>query len=76
MNMAVQTTKSNSAITLRLKQGVDSKGNDIVKTIKFSKVKVNSADEDVFDIANAVAGLLQYPVIQILRSDDSIITQE
>lgn len=75
MNMAVQTTKNSSAITLKIKQGVDAKGNDIVKSIKFSKVKVNAADEDVFAIASAVAGLLQYPVVQILRSDDSVIIQ-
>ncbi|MDT8719608.1 DUF1659 domain-containing protein [Clostridium sp. 19966] len=73
--MAVQTTKNSSAITLKIKQGVDAKGNDIVKSIKFSKVKVNAADEDVFAIASAVAGLLQYPVVQILRSDDSVIIQ-
>jgi hypothetical protein len=71
--MAVQSSVVKSALTLKYKEGVDLSGNDIVKAKKFSNVKTDAANADVYALAVALNPLIKYPVIDIVRSDDSIL---
>jgi hypothetical protein len=71
--MAVQSSVVKSALTLKYKEGVDLSGNDIIKGKKFSNVKTDAVDADVYALANAVTPLMKYPVIDVVRSDDSIL---
>ena len=71
--MAVESTLSKSALSLKYKEGVDTNGKDIIRTKKFSNVKVTAADQDIFDISDAFTSLMLYPVSEVLRSDDSML---
>ena len=71
--MAVESTLSKSALSLKYKEGVDTNGKDIIRTKKFSNVKVTAADQDIFDISDAFTSLMLYPVSEVLRSDDSLL---
>lgn len=71
--MAVQSTLAKSAVTLKYIAGVDEKGNDIIKTKKFSNLKVAAAAQDVYDAAQAMGPLMKYPVTEIIRTDDSVL---
>jgi hypothetical protein len=42
--MAVQSNQVNSALTIKCKDGVNSKGVDIIKTKKFSNIKLTADD--------------------------------
>ena len=72
--MAVQSTLSKTALTLKYKDGVDGAGNDILKAKKFSNVKVTAANQDIYDTAEALSSLLKYPFWEAQRSDDSALT--
>ena len=71
--MAVQSTLVNTAMSIRFKDGVDALGNDIIKAKKFSNVKVTAASNDILSIADAFGNLMKNEVVEILRSDDSIL---
>ena len=69
--MAVQSTQIKSALSLKFKEGVDANGKDILKTKKFSNIKVTADNQGLYDVAAALTPLLKYPVVEILRSNDS-----
>lgn len=72
--MAVQSTLLKSSLTLKYKEGVDLNGNDIIKAKKFSNVKVTATAQDIYDTAAAFSPLMKYPVLEMLRSDDNLLT--
>jgi hypothetical protein len=71
--MAVQSSVVKSALTLKYKEGVDLSGNDIIKGKKFANVKTDAVDENVYAVAFTLTPLMKYPVLDIVRSDDSIL---
>jgi len=71
--MAVQSTQIKSSLSLRYKEGVDAKGKDIIKTKKFSNIKVVADNQGLYDVAAAITPLMKYPIVEILRSNDSVL---
>jgi hypothetical protein len=71
--MAVQNTLVNTAMSIRFKAGIDALGNDIVKAKKYSNVKVTAADADVLLIATTLGTLMKDEVLEIVRSNDSLL---
>jgi hypothetical protein len=71
--MAVQSTRVNTALSLKYKTGIDASGNDILKTKRFSNVKVIAPDQNIFDTAAALSSLLKYEVTDVVRNDDNLI---
>ena len=74
--MEVRSTKVQSDLITRFKYGVDSKGKDMVKNQRFSKVKVSGTEEDLFVVGTVIGNLLEYPVVDVTRQDQSIILSE
>jgi hypothetical protein len=72
--MAVKSTLIDSALTLKYKEGIDSNGDDIIKSKKFSNVKVTATDENVYAVAAAFSPLMKYPVIKSVRTNDNALT--
>jgi len=71
--MAVQSIQIKSSLSLRYKEGVDSKGKDIIKTKKFSNIKVVADNQGLYDVAVAITPLMKYPIVEVLRSNDSVL---
>ncbi len=74
--MAVVSTPVNSALGIKFKSGVDSAGKDIIKTKKFSNVKVTAAPDKLLEIGTALGSLLKNEFVSVSRSDDSILVNE
>ena len=74
--MATTAAKLQSTMTIRYKAGTDVKGKDIIKKQSFANVKVDSANDNIYAVAQSLGKLLPYPVNEILRSDDSSIVSE
>ncbi len=74
--MATTAAKLQSSMTLRYKAGTDVKGKDIIKKQSFANVKVESANDNIYAVAQSLGKLLPYPINEILRSDDSSIVSE
>jgi hypothetical protein len=74
--MAVQSTLAKSALTLRYKEGMDLNGNDIIKGKKYTNVKITAADQNIYDVSAAFNPLMKYPVVEVLRTNDSTLVNE
>jgi hypothetical protein len=73
--MALLTTLVDTAMNIRFYAGLDALGNDIIKGRKYSNLKVTASPDDMFLIATAFGNLMRYEVVEILRSDDTILVQ-
>ena len=72
--MAVQSTQTKSALTLKYKSGIDANGKDLVKSKKFSNIKLAATDQGLYDVAVALTPLMKYPIVDIVRSNDNTLT--
>lgn len=71
--MAVSSNPVSSSLSLKYKSGIDATGKDVFSVKKFANVKVGATDQDVFDTANALAPLMQYPIAEISRVNDNVL---
>jgi hypothetical protein len=71
--MALQSDLAKSALNLRYKEGVHLNGKDIIKSKKFSNVKVSAANQSIYDTASALSPLMKYPVLDVVRIDDTVL---
>jgi hypothetical protein len=71
IDMAVQSTLVNTAMSIRFKTGIDALGNDIVKAKKYSNIKVTVADSDILLIATTLGTLMKDEVLEIVRSNEN-----
>ena len=72
--MPVMTNAMGSAIQIKVATGVDGDGKDIIKTRSYNNVKSSATDQDVFDVASAMADLQINEVRQVLRtSKDELV---
>ena len=67
--MAYHQLKTSSSILLTYKDGLNSKGEDLYKKQRLSKIKVTANDEDVYSVAAVIGGLLMKEVTEITRED-------
>ncbi|MFA9397391.1 MAG: DUF1659 domain-containing protein [Clostridiaceae bacterium] len=63
--MAVNSTMLNKTIKVEYKVGVDESGKDLLKTQSFSTTKIDTTDQDAYDFAIALNGVLLFPVLSV-----------
>ena len=74
--MAVTSVPYNSRLSLIFQTGVDSEsGAPILKTKSYTNVKHDAADQDVYDVASAIANLQKHPLFEIQRTDKAKLTE-
>jgi hypothetical protein len=66
--MAVEARPLNSTLQLTYDMGTD-EGKKLVRRRSYSNVKIDAADQDLFDVAAAIVGLQSYPIEQIQVTD-------
>lgn len=70
----VNTLKLSSALVLKVRTGVDTNGNSLFRNISLKKVKPTATEQDMFDVAQAIAGVLTATVAGLYRQDtDEIV---
>lgn len=74
--MAVKSILLESTMVIKYKTGVDKNGKDVIKGGRFNKIKLNSTDEDLFAVGEALGTLLKYPVLQVTRENESHLINE
>ncbi|HPZ43574.1 MAG TPA: DUF1659 domain-containing protein [Bacillota bacterium] len=67
--MAVEKAPANSILRLELRVGVSPEGNPVYRTRSLNNVKPLAADQDIYDVATALAGLQEYQLNGISRVD-------
>lgn len=73
--MAVTAVKLSSAMVIKVVTGKDASGNDLLKSITLKNVKPEAVEQDIYDVAQALAALLNYPVSGYFRQSlDELIS--
>ena len=72
--MAATATKLQTTLIVKYIDGVDPKGKEIIKSQRFSKVKTNATEQGLFDVAKEVEKLIGKTLDEIIRADESGIT--
>jgi len=72
--MAAKATKLSSTLVLKYIDGVDAKGNDVIKTQRFAKLKTTAMEQDILDVALEMEKLLGKTLNEVVREDQSGIT--
>ncbi|HHV56235.1 MAG TPA: DUF1659 domain-containing protein [Firmicutes bacterium] len=73
--MAVQRVPEGARLQLSLQTGTDEAGKPLVRAKSFANVKADAADQDVFDVAQALAGLQIYPLVAVRRIDTGALNE-
>jgi|LSQX01.3.fsa_nt_gb hypothetical protein len=74
--MAVIANQLGSRLQLRLVEGTDNEGKEIIKTRTLNNVKAGASDEDTMDVAEALTDLQKYPVSSIVRTNEYELIRE
>ena len=74
--MAVTKVLSNSVLKMQFQTGVDGSGNPVYRNKNLNNVKSDAADQDVFDTAQAFAGLQEYTLVAVNRSDNAELVNQ
>ena len=72
--MAATASKLNSTLVVKYKDGVDKKGKEIIKKQRFAKVKPAATEQAVYDTALEIEKLLGRKLDEVIREDQSGIT--
>ncbi len=72
--MAVNSTMLQTSVVLRYKDGLDDQGKEIIKGQRFSNVKIDASDQDIYDVAKEIEKLLGKTLDELVREDESSIT--
>ena len=72
--MTVIAAKNPSSLRVKLDAGLnDSTGKTIVKSRTYSNLKHDANNQDVYDVAQALMALQDYPVIEVLKQDSTTL---
>ena len=73
--MAVVRNADASRLMVRVQTGVSSTGKPVLKNRTFAGVKAAAADEAVYEVAGALAGLQLHPLDAVLREDNGTLAE-
>lgn len=73
--MAVTTNPMDTRLRLVFYVGDDIEGNPIEKTKSFSRVKPTADNQDLYDVAQSLASLQSYTLVQTERSERSALEE-
>lgn len=73
--MAVVTSKNLSSLKLYFDKGVDINSKRILGTKTFGFVDPEAVDQNLMDVANALAGLSKYTLYNVVRIDNTSLSE-
>ena len=74
--MAVVKMPQESRIGIVVANGVSATGANLFKTLRFSNVKPAALDQDLFDVASSLSGLMANALSEITRTDEANLVSE
>lgn len=72
----VASNKISSSLIIELNAGKDANGKDIIKKLSLGKVEPTAVDQDIYDVATAIIGIIDYPVQTVQKIDNSLLTNQ
>jgi len=75
-NMAIIANQSDSKLTLVLDAGLDENNKEIVKNKTFANVKTSATNENVYEVATALAGIQKYTLKNVKKYEEYDLVEE
>ncbi|MDN5348144.1 MAG: hypothetical protein PWP65_1708 [Clostridia bacterium] len=69
--MAVIATPVDSSLRLMVQTGTDASGNPVYRYRTFNRVKPQAGDQEVYDVAQVLAGLQVHTLVGINRVNEN-----
>ncbi|MEW5954714.1 MAG: DUF1659 domain-containing protein [Bacillota bacterium] len=69
--MAVVKTPANTTLRLTFQTGVNNNGDPVYRRRSLNNVKHNAGDQNVYNVAEILAGLQVYSLAQVHRTDNA-----
>ncbi|SFR11050.1 DUF1659 domain-containing protein [Desulfoscipio geothermicus] len=69
--MAVNNVATGTVLRMQFQTGVDANGDPVYRSKNLYNVKPQATDQDLFDVANALAQLQNYTLAAIMRIDSA-----
>ncbi|MFZ5753585.1 MAG: DUF1659 domain-containing protein [Bacillota bacterium] len=73
--MPVLSTLKDSSLKLIMQTGVDEKGNPVFKTRSYGNIKPSASDQDIYTLAQQLAGLQVHTLDQVSRMNNFELTE-
>ena len=74
--MSVIEGKNPTSLRMKFDLGKDELTNKTkVKSKTYSNLKYNANNQDVYDVAQALMGLQDYPVLEVLKQDSTTLAE-
>ena len=73
--MPVNRVPGGTVLQLELQTGLDAQGNPVYRNKNLRYVKPDAADQDLYDVAQALAGLQEHTLSKVSRIDASQLVQ-
>lgn len=74
--MAARADKFKTTLIIEYTIGQNDEGKDIMKKQRFSSIKIEALDDDLFQVADAFSTLLEFGIDDRVRQDDSRILMD
>ncbi|MFY9176873.1 MAG: DUF1659 domain-containing protein [Caldicoprobacterales bacterium] len=68
--MALVLNSLDSRLQIQFHLGVNEEGREITRTKSFNRIRSEAGDEDLYEVAAALAGLQQHTVVAIRRNSN------
>ncbi|WP_042271279.1 DUF1659 domain-containing protein [[Clostridium] dakarense] len=73
--MALVITKNPSGLKMRFDCGKNENGKTVVKNKTYSNVKATASNEDVYEVATAIANLQEHTLMEVCKIDNTSIEE-
>ena len=73
--MAVNKVASGAVLNLEVQTGVDAQGNPVCRSRNYKSIDPGAADQDLYDVAQSIAGLQSYTLSKISRVDNAQLVE-
>lgn len=73
--MPVTSNNKDSVLVVTFQTGLTAQGSPILRQRSFGNVKLSTTDQDIYDVAAALYGLQDYPLIGVRRDNRIDLTE-
>lgn len=73
--MPVTANNKDSVMVVTFQTGLTAQGSPILRQRSFANVKLSTTDQDIYDVAAALYGLQDYPLIGVRRDNRIDLTE-
>ena len=73
--MAVNSVIVDTAVVVKYKVGVDTKGNDVFRTQRANDLNLLATDEILMDLGDIISNFIEHPIYQVTKESVNLLSK-